>query len=100
MAGKHISASWRQVYDEVTRRVAARPFVRPLATPTVLHCRAGYCECIDQGGIEERGRGEVGTMNKMSMLEGGMEEKRVNFWGVHLGVGGSKDVSDCEGKAV
>ena len=46
------------------------------------------CECIDQGGIEERGRGEVGTMNEVSMPEGGMEEKRVNFWGVHLGVGG------------
>ena len=58
------------------------------------------CESIDQGGIEERGRGEVGTMNEVSMPEGGMEEKRVNFWGVHLGVGGGKDVSDCEGKAV
>ena len=39
-------------------------------------------------------------MNEVSMPEGGMEEKRVNFWGVHLGVGGGKDVSDCEGKAV
>ena len=40
------------------------------------------------------------TGREVSMPEGGMEEKRVDFWGVHLGVGGGKDVSDCEGKAV
>ena len=50
-------------------------------------------EGIDQGGIKERGRGKVGAMDEVSVPEGGMEEKRVNFWGVHLGIGGSKDVS-------
>ena len=32
------------------------------------------CECIDQGGIEERGRGEVGTMNEVSMPESGISD--------------------------
>ena len=45
-------------------------------------------EGIDQGGIKERGRGKVGAMDEVSVREGGMEEKRVNFWGVHLGIGG------------
>ena len=33
------------------------------------------------------------------MPEGGMEEIGVNFWGVHLGIGGSEDISDCDGQA-
>ena len=33
------------------------------------------------------------------MPEGGMEEIGVNFW-VHLGIGGSEDISDCDGQAV
>jgi len=41
-------------------------------------------EGIDQGGIKERGRGKVGAMDEVSVPEGGMEEKRVNFWGVHF----------------
>ena len=38
-------------------------------------------------------------MDEVLVPEGGMEEKRVNFRGVHLGIGGSKDVSDCDGQA-
>ena len=34
------------------------------------------------------------------MPEGGVEEIGVNFWEVHLGVGGSEDISDCDGQAV
>ena len=34
------------------------------------------------------------------MPEGGMEEIGVNFWGVHLGIGGSEDISDCDGQAI
>ena len=48
-----------------------------------------------------KGRGEVGAMDEVSVPKGGMEEKRVNFWWVHLGIGGrGKDVSDCDGQAV
>ena len=39
-------------------------------------------------------------MDEVAVPEGGMEEERVNFWGVHLGIGGGKDVSDCDGQAV
>ena len=34
------------------------------------------------------------------MPKGGMEEIRVNFWEVHLGIGGNEDFSDCDGQAV
>ena len=33
-------------------------------------------------------------MNEMSMSEGGMEEKRVNFWGVHWKLGGKSCEQD------
>ena len=45
------------------------------------------CECMDQRGIEERGRGEIGAINEVLMPEGGWK-KKVDFWAVHLGVGG------------
>ena len=104
MTGKHISAySSRQVDDEVTGEwqrvllVCATAFCSPHSAPLAeLVTREG----INQGGIKERRRGEVGAMDEVSVLEGGMEEKRVNFWVVHLGIGGGKDVSDCDGKAV
>ena len=64
-------------YDMLTVGRSARDlFSEPVVSEVIL-ARSGW-----------RGRGEVGTMNEVSMPEGGMEEKRVNFWGVHLGVGG------------
>ena len=49
---------------------------------------------------KERGRGQVGAVDEVSVPEGGMEEIGVNFWGVHLGIGRREDISDCDGQAV
>ena len=61
---------------------------RPSAAPTVLLAELVTREGVNQGGVKERGRGKVSAMDEVSVPEGGMEEKRVNFWGVHLGIGG------------
>ena len=65
--------------------VCATAFCSPHGAPLAeLVTREG----INQGGIKERGRGEVGAVDEVSVPEGGMEEKRVNFWGSTWELGG------------
>ena len=66
----------------------------------MLHWQSWLPARVSTREASKKERGQVGAVDEVSVPEGGMEEIGVNFWGVHLGIGESEDVSDCDGQAV
>ena len=58
--------------------VCAASFCRPHGAPLAELVTS---EGVNQGGVKERGRGQVGAVDEVAVPEGGMEEIGVNFWG-------------------